>query len=226
MPDRLPSPSRRPGASPTARLWGGGVLLTEAAHRQIDAGLVERVNRFARSSSWLHMPVKAYASYGIGLFAVLLLVGWWISRPGSSEALAASLWAGAAGLLALALNQPLVSFFAEARPYAANPSLLVLADRSSDPSFPSDHATLVGAVAAGLWFVDRRLGALATVGAVLMAFARVYTAAHYPHDVAGGLILGASVAVLGWLALRRPLTALVDRLRQTPVRPLVGTNAS
>jgi len=184
---------------------------------------MEGVNRFARSTSWLHGPAEAYASYGVALFAVVLLAGWWLSRPRSSTVLAASLWAGAAGLLALAVNQLLVSFFAEARPYAANPSLLVLADRSSDPSFPSDHAVLVGAVAAALWFVDRRLAIVATAGAILMALARVYTAAHYPHDVVWGLLVGASIAILGWLALRRPLAALVERLRQTPLRPLLGT---
>jgi undecaprenyl-diphosphatase len=195
-------------------------------HRQIDAGLVERVNRFAADTAWLHGPTKAYASYGVVLFALLLLAGWWISRPRSSAALAASVWAGAGGLLAVAVNQPLVSHFAEARPYAANPALLVLADRSSDPSFPSDHAMLVGAVAAALWFVDRRLAAVATVGALLMAVARVYTAAHYPHDVAWGLLLGATIGVLGWLVVRSPLTALVEHLRGTRLRPLVGTSAA
>jgi len=200
------------------------MLVAQAVHRQVDVGLMEAVNRFARNTSWLHAPMKAYASYGIVLFAALLLAGWWISRPRSSMTLAASLWAGAAGLLAVALNQPLVSFFAEARPYAANSSLLVLADRSSDPSFPSDHAVLVGAIAAALWFVDRRLAATATGGALLMAFARVYTAAHYPHDVAGGLVLGATIGALGWLILRRPLTILIDRLRGTALRPLLATD--
>ena len=202
------------------------MVLSQAVHRQIDAGLMERVNRFARGTSWLHGPMKAYAGYGVVLFAVLLIAGWWLSRPRSSTGLAATFWAGAAGLLAVAVNQPLVSFFAEARPYAANSSLLVLADRSSDPSFPSDHAVLVGAIAAVLWFVNRRLGAAATAGALLMAFARVYTAAHYPHDVAGGLVLGAAIGVLGWLALRRPLTALIDRLRRTALRPLLAAASS
>lgn len=180
------------------------------------------MNRFARRTSWLHGPVKTYASAGIVLFAALLLVGWWISRPRSSERLAASLWAGAAGLLAVAVNQLLVSAFSEARPYAADPTLLVLADRTTDPSFPSDHAMLVGAVAAALWLVDRRLGVVATVAALAMALARVYTAAHYPHDVAAGLLLGACIAVGGWFLVRRPLTALVERLRSSPLRPLVA----
>lgn len=202
------------------------MVLSQAVHRQIDAGLMERVNRLARDTSWLHGPMKAYASFGVVLFVGLLLAGWWLSRPRSSTILAASLWAGAAGLLAVAVNQPLVSFFAEARPYAANSSLLVLADRSSDPSFPSDHAVLVGAIAAVLWFVDRRLAVAATVSAVLLAFARVYTAAHYPHDVAAGLVVGAAVGVLGWLALRRLLTVLIDRLRRTALRPLLAASSA
>lgn len=208
-----------------ARSVAAGRFLPQAASRQIDSGLVERVNRFARATPWLHGPAQAYAAYGVVLFAALLLAGWWVSRPRSDATLAASVWAGAAGLLAVAVNQLLVSFFAEARPYAANPSLLVLADRTSDPSFPSDHAMLVGAVAAGLWFVDRRIAAIATAAALLMAAARVYTAAHYPHDVVWGLLIGATIAVLGWMALRRPLTAVVDRVRRTRLRPLVATTA-
>ena len=68
---------------------------------------------------------------------------------------------------------------AEARPYAVLPHILVLAHCSTDPSFPSDHAVLAGAVAAGLWLVNRRLGNVAVLAAAAMAFARVYIGAHY-----------------------------------------------
>ncbi len=57
---------------------------------------------------------------------------------------------------------------------------------------------MAGAVAAGLWLLDRRLGAVATLSALVMAFARVYIAAHYPHDVLVGLAFGAAVALVGW----------------------------
>jgi undecaprenyl-diphosphatase len=102
------------------------------------------------------------------------------------------------------------------------PHILVLADRSSDPSFPSDHATMAGAVAAGLLLVSWRLGLLAMVAAALMGFARVYIAAHYPQDVLTGLILGAAVTLLGYLAVRRPLTALLQRLTRTPCARLLA----
>lgn len=193
-----------------------------AASRPFDAGAFEAVNRFARSTPALHGLVRGYAGDGIVVLAVLLLVGWWRSRARSPEAVATALWAGAAGLVALGLNQPLVAFFHEARPYTALPGILVLADRSTDPSFPSDHATVAGAVAVGLWLVDRRLGLVAGVAGVLLALARVYTAAHYPHDIVAGLLFGGAVAAVGWLVVRRPLVAVVTRLGPTPVGRLVG----
>ncbi len=81
---------------------------------------------------------------------------------------------------------------------------------------------MAGAAAAGLWLVSRKLGAIAAAAALLLAFARVYIAAHYPHDVAAGLLFGALVAIAGWWLLHRPLTALVTRLAGTPMRPLVA----
>jgi undecaprenyl-diphosphatase len=185
--------------------------------------VLDDVNAFARDTGWLHAPVLAYASYGVVLFGLLLVTGWWLARDHGPRAMAAALWAGAATLLAVALNQPLVRHFHEARPYTTHPHLLVLAHRSTDGSFPSDHAVMAGAAAAGLWLVDRRLGAVATVAAAVMAGARVYIAAHYPHDVLAGLVVGAAVALLGWAILRRLLTRLVEALTGTALRPLLAS---
>jgi undecaprenyl-diphosphatase len=124
-------------------------------------------------------------------------------------------------LIALAVNQPIVHAVNEARPYTTLPHILVLATRSPDASFPSDHATMAGAVAVGLWFVSRRLGVVAAVAAVLMAFTRVYIAAHYPADVAAGLLLGGVVAALTWLLVRRPLTRLIGVLAGTRLRTVL-----
>jgi undecaprenyl-diphosphatase len=72
---------------------------------------------------------------------------------------------------------------------------------------------MAGAAAAGLWLVSRALGGLATIAALVMAFSRVYIAAHYPWDVAVGLLVGALVTLLGWVLLRTPLTVLTGWLR-------------
>ena len=184
-------------------------------HRLDDRWLAD-VNGLARHTAWLHGAVLGYATYGVVLFVALLGAGVLLRRTCSDRALAAAGWACLAVLLAVGLNQPLVAAFAEARPYTTHPGLLVLAHRSSDFSFPSDHAVMAGAAAAALWLVSRALGALATVAALAMAFARVYIAAHYPWDVAAGLVFGALVALVGWLLLRRLLTAVTGWLRARP----------
>jgi len=184
-------------------------------HRLDDRWLAD-VNGLARHTAWLHGAVLGYATYGVVLFVALLGAGVLLRRTGSDRALAAAGWACLAVLLAVGLNQPLVAAVAEARPYTTHPGLLVLAHRSSDFSFPSDHAVMAGAAAAALWLVSRALGALATVAALAMAFARVYIAAHYPWDVAAGLVFGALVALVGWVLLGRLLTVLTGWLRTRP----------
>ena len=201
----------------------------DSPHPHVDAGQlpVDRtwfldVNHAARSTPWLHEPALAYASYGVVLFAVLLLGGWWAARRRrDAGAVAAALWAPVGMLLAVALNQPLGAAVAERRPYDVLPRVLVLASRTTDFSFPSDHALMAGAVAAGLLVVDRRLGLVALVAAVAMALARVYVGAHYPGDVLAGLALGAVVTLLGLLLVRHPLRLLVDRLAGTRLRVLL-----
>jgi membrane-associated phospholipid phosphatase len=182
------------------------------------------VNDFARATPWLHGAMHDYAKYGVVLFAAMLLWAWWTARSGDHQrATAAALWAPAGALVALALNQPLGNWVREPRPYTALPHVLVLGSRSTDFSFPSDHAVMAGAVTAGIFLANRRLGLLAAGAALLMASARVYIGAHYPVDVLAGLAFGAVVAVVTYLAVRPLLLTFVTRLGRTPLRPLVST---
>jgi undecaprenyl-diphosphatase len=179
------------------------------------------VNEFSRDTGWLHGAATAYITVSLVVLAGLVLIGVALSRSWSDGRLAAAVWAGLAGPVAVALNQPLVHAFHERRPFAALSHVLVLVHRSADGGLPSDHATLAGAVLAALYLVDRRLAVTATVVGVLLAADRVYVGVHYPGDVLAGLAVGGLVALLGWLVVRRPLTALVARLRRTPLRPLL-----
>lgn len=189
------------------------------------------VNNFAVHTAYLHGFMRFSAVYLVGIFGFLVLAAWWFARqqrqPGRS--VAASIWAAGGTLAAVGINQPITHAVARPRPYNTIPGVEVLVARAHDYTFPSDHAITAGAATAGLWIVAhyggraiRWLAAVSTVFALFIAFARVYVGAHYPGDVAAGLVIGAAIVVLGWLILKRPLTAVVGRFAEARLtRPLV-----
>jgi membrane-associated phospholipid phosphatase len=174
------------------------------------------VNRFARQTPGLHAFMRFYAHFGgVGLLALLLLVAWWVARfdRRPERAVALVLWAAGGTVLAWILaHYGLKPLVAEKRPYLVLPHVEVLLHRTHGYAFPSGHATVAGAVIAGLWLARRWvLAVLASLAGLLLGFGRVYTGMHYPFDVVGGLLIGAAfVLVLAWPAVA--LLEAFDRL--------------
>jgi membrane-associated phospholipid phosphatase len=189
----------------------------------INIQLLLTINALARSTPWLQPLMAAYATEGgLMVFAGLMFAGWSTARRGTDlAAVAAALWTPVGMLLALGINQPITAMFAERRPYMLYPDLLILAQHSLAPGFPSDHTVLAGAVAATLCLVNRALGWWAALAALVMAFARIYIAAAYPSDVLAGLLLGAVISSIGYLLVRRVLVRLLGLADPTIFRPLV-----
>jgi hypothetical protein len=73
------------------------------------------------------------------------------------------------------------------------------ADLEQWSSFPSDSATFLFAMAAGLWLGSRWLGSVFGVFAICTSLARVYLGIHYPSDILVGALLGIGTS----LALNR-----------------------
>ena len=160
------------------------------------------------------------------VIVALVLIWAWL-KPGADKRRRqrAAALAFAAGLVGVGIAGLIGAVHYRARPFvvaAAHVHLLV--PHAADSSFPSDHATLAFAVAAGLFAAGAAWGWPMLVFAALVAFARVYVGVHWPSDVLAGAVLGlvcawAARAASGWLA--PPLDAVIDRLGPlgSPRRP-------
>jgi undecaprenyl-diphosphatase len=140
------------------------------------------------------------------LVALTFLVPWGARRR---ERRSGAVLATASAGVSLLLNQPIAHAVARSRPYVAHPAHAhLLIARSTDPSFPSDHATGAFALAVGIWLYDRTFGTILLVLAALLSFVRVYVGTHYPGDVAAGALIG--MAVVAALYLLKPTRRLIE----------------
>ncbi|MFE6847635.1 phosphatase PAP2 family protein [Streptomyces sp. NPDC057686] len=176
-----------------------------------------------RAPGWLDTLISAWSGYGLALFALLMLAGWWQARRAGTPAVVTALAAPLITLLAFGIDLLLKLAVREDRPcHTLGVPTLEACPAPGDWSFPSNHTALAAAAAVALLFVSRRLGAVALVAAVLMAASRVWVGVHYPHDVMAGFLVGALVAAASAWTVRRSQNTLADRLKSGPLRPLLA----
>jgi undecaprenyl-diphosphatase len=195
----------------------------------VDYTLFKAVNGFAVQHDLFEDVMKFFANDGQYLFAVLL-AGLFLAA-GRRRTLAGRRGVAGAGfsaLLALGIAQIIASAVDRARPFEAHAQTaqhhLFIAP-STDPSFPSDHATASFAIAVSIWLRHRVAGTIALALAFLVSLGRVAVGTHYPGDVVGGAILGAACALLLWLPVfRRPIHALADWAGSVYDRLLAGAS--
>lgn len=195
--------------------------------QNLNRSLFISVNHFAERTPGLHSFFLFLANGGVAIFALLVLAAYllvWRRRNLSDTATV--ICTAVAAIVAIGLNQPLAHMFKELRPYNSLPGILVLIHRANDYSFPSDHGVMIGAVTAGIFFVSPILGVVSLVLGLLVAFARVYTAAHYPFDLLAGFGFGALITLMCCALLWTPLVWLFGRLEQTPLRILIYRRGS
>jgi undecaprenyl-diphosphatase len=93
------------------------------------------------------------------------------------------------------------------------------ADLEHWSSFPSDNATYLFAIAAGLWLISKWWGLLFGIFAAFAALARVYLGIHYPSDVLVGALIGVTTSLAVNRETVRKLIAapaLVQEARHPP----------
>jgi undecaprenyl-diphosphatase len=191
----------------------------------MDWAIFHAVNAGVATREWLEDPVTALADALVPLYALATVALWLLARPyGNPRWKLASASALTAAAVALAVNQVVSHLWARPRPFADHPDLThVLAARTTDPSFPSDHAAAAFAIAFAVLAFSRRAGWLFLVGATAIGLSRIALGMHYPSDVLAGALVGFGAATLV-TALGRPwlarLVVLVSRVTDPLLRPV------
>ncbi|MEV7329739.1 phosphatase PAP2 family protein [Micromonospora sp. NPDC093244] len=163
-----------------------------------------------------------HATEGVILLLGALLVVAALSRlSGGPRDRALALVSPLPTLLAYAGSEWLKTVVDEDRP-CRNLGRAIIAGACPPPgdwSFPSNHATIAGALAVTTLLLSRQLGLFALPLAALAAFSRVFVGVHYPHDVAAGVLLGALVAAVLTPLLARATAEALRRRADRATRP-------
>jgi undecaprenyl-diphosphatase len=180
----------------------------------VDYEIFEAINGLAARNDvfedWLRFfSIYAELIFGVFLAVAFLARGRWRSVNARHGVVAAAL----ASIVALEVAQVIAGVWDRPRPYEGHLETHVFVATSSDPSFPSDHATVAFAIAVSILLRNKRLGLITIAMAMVVALSRVVVGVHYPSDVVAGAGLGTLAALLLWSPpIRDPLRRVSQRL--------------
>ena len=125
--------------------------------------------------------------------ALLFIFGGWTGKK-TAVVIAISM------LVLIPLGVLTKDIVARARPVIPKSDFLIASDK--EYAYPSGHALIVSAGAAGALFLFRNtsrqlaVSIILAIEAALVCISRVYVGGHYPLDVVGGILLGVGVSLI------------------------------
>jgi undecaprenyl-diphosphatase len=175
----------------------------------LDVFWTQLINSFAGRWEILDWIMIALTKGGVELLVAMIALRWWAKRNRPAARYVA-ISCGFGTALGLLFNQAILLFVHRPRPYDLGLTHLLI-DRSQDPSFPSDHATVVFAIAFSLMAKRDRYTGVFLLAGLLVSVSRVYVGTHYVTDVLGGAAT-AALATLLIAAFYREESRLNQRL--------------
>ena len=163
-----------------------------------DNQITTAINSVAGHSAALDFAAIFSAKYVIFL-VVLSIAATWFVRTDRPAWRFRAISCGLAVAVGLLLNQGILLFVSRVRPYDLGLTHLIV-EKSADPSFPSDHATVVFAIAFMLILLRDRFAFPYLVLGAFVALARVFVGVHFFSDI----VAGAMTALIGTVVVRNP----------------------
>lgn len=164
---------------------------------ELNEALFLLLNASARPDALVVTIAKLFADYAIWLMPLTLVAGW---LRGGEHTRKLMLEATASGLAGLLINQVIGLLWQHPRPFMIGLGHQ-LVPHVADSSFPSDHLTLLWAVAFSFLIHKRprSAGAMLALLGLPLAWARIYLGVHFPMDMAGAALVA---GVSAWLCFR------------------------
>ena len=160
---------------------------------ELDSQITAWINNLSGKLHALDQLIVLTTNYGVPLIVLSVAGQWWVqsNRFHHRHVIVAS---GLSFLLGLGINQIILLFIQRVRPYDLGITHLLI-EKSTDFSFPSDHATATAAIAfAFLSNAMKKEGFVYFIAMLIITFSRIYVGTHYLSDILGGMLIAAVAA--------------------------------
>jgi undecaprenyl-diphosphatase len=142
--------------------------------------------------------IAKFVAQDLIFVAIPLVLALWFLPIGRDRAMNQRLavLACAGVLIAVGVGVLLGHVYYQDRPFVDDPSTKLLIAHGADNGFPSDHATVVFALAGAVVLRRRLIGSLLIGTGMALGLARVYVGIHWPSDILAAAVIGVLVGMI------------------------------
>jgi undecaprenyl-diphosphatase len=163
---------------------------------------------------WIGTLFSDIEKASIPLMVLITAALWFLSRPGGDRKWKLACGSGfASAALAFATAFVIHHAYDRPRPYMSH-QISHPWSNTTDATFPSDHTTVSFAIAFAVLSFDAVAGAIFLVVAAIIGIGRLFIGAHYPSDIAAGVIIGLIAAGVVVRLLPRFVSSVVGQVEK------------